>query len=197
MQSILGDREKASLKTLKKLKAQRLKYKEEFEQKSVSLNAAIKRKESEAILDAVMSVFSAVTSLLSGSLSALGELGDAAEAIKKLVKTLTKIKALISRINTIIETLGALVTSVMDTYNKVNVVQEGHNPNFKNDEAEDISYESLDNTIKDFDQSKVDDIIKKLSQLDAADVLEWDLAAKQVEGMMDASLSAEVPETLG
>ena len=196
LQQLLGDREKGSLATLQKLKSLRKKYEAEYKKNSKKFDAAIKRREREAILDAVMSVFSAITSLFSGSLSALGEIGDAAEAIKKLVKTITKIKALISRINTIIETLGGLVTSVMGTYNKINVVEEGHNPKFKNVKPKEISYKSLDKTSKDFDQSKVDDVTKKLSQLDAADVLEWDLAAKQVEGMMDASLSAEVPETL-
>ena len=76
-----------------------------------------------------MSVFSTLTSLLSGSLSAIGDLGKAAKSIKTLITTLNKITKLISRINTIIETLGGLVTSVMNTYNNVNVVQGGHNLN--------------------------------------------------------------------
>ena len=143
-----------------------------------------------------MSIISAITSLFSGSIAAIRDVGEVPEALAKLIKTLEKIEALVSRINTIIGTLGGLVTSVMDTYNKVNVEQEGFNPEFKNVNQEEIPYKSLEKTGKDFDQSKVDDIIEKLSKLDAADVLEWDIAAKQVEGMMDASLSADVPETL-
>ena len=175
-QKLLEKRVQDSSITLQKLKSQRLKYEQEYKDNSNKFNAAVKRRQAQAVLEAVMGVFGAIMSVFSGGIGAISQIGELSGAITKLVKTIKKIQKLIARITTIISTLSGLVNDVMATYNNINIVQEGFNPNF--------------------DPSKIDDVVNKVSNLNAADVLEWDIAAKQVEGMMDASLSAEIPETL-
>ena len=175
-QKILDTRAEDARKTLDKLRGKRMLYEREYKQNAVAFNAAVKRREAQAYLDAALSIFSAITSIFSGGIGAISQIGDLSNAITKLVKTIKKIQKLIGRITIIIETIANLATAVRDTYNNINVVQEGFNPKF--------------------DISQVEDVVNKVSNLDAADILEWDLAAGHVDGMMDASLSAEIPETL-
>ena len=175
----LEGQERNAKNTLKALKDKRIEYQAEYQENIQKFEEAVARREREAILDVVLSVFNGVMGLFSGGLGAITAADDVSKSVIRLLATIKNLKRMMNRIKTFIETIATFMGfagSVMDIYNNVNYVQEGYDPGF--------------------DATNIDTVVEKISGLNAADILEWDIAARQVEGMMDASLSAEIPETL-
>lgn len=187
---------KQSLIMLKKLQGKRQSFEREVEQGTAVFQAAVKRRQRQAVLDAVVSFFSAITSIFTGGISGIEKVGDVFKKFERMLSTIRKIANMIKRITALIETLGGLASNVMDSYNKVNVAQEGFDPGFTIKEQKEINWDKYDKQTKDYSDRKLNDILKQTSKLNAFEVLEWDLAKAHVEGMMDASLSAEIPEAL-
>ena len=170
--------------TLSEVTKSRKMYEEEVKNEKDEFQEALKKRQTHSIVEAVFSVFDAVTNIFSS-------VYNATHIISYIRKKFEGIQNTLKSIHSIIEKLKELDKRVMKKWKTsirrfkktasgaikivraehlVNIAQEGFDPDF-------------------------DGIKEDLGNIDAADLLKWNTAKSDIETMMDAALTAEIPES--
>ena len=171
-------------RTLCNVTISRKKYEEEVKNGKDEFQKAVEKRQTHAIVEAIFSVFDAITNIF----SSVYNVGHAISRIHKkfqgIQDTLKSIRLIITKLNELDKKVikrwktrtrrfkktasGAI--KIVQAEHLVNIAQEGFDPD-------------------------VDGIKEDLGNIDAADLLKWNKAKSDIETMMDAALTAEIPET--
>lgn len=164
----------------------RKKHEAQVEKLKDKFNEAVKKRQERAWFDVFLSAFNALIGIFSGNLSGISALSQLKEKIKKIAK-------LIERLTLIIGTLSGLVNLGGNVEKTIHEAQAGYGADITTVKPKQIDYEKLSTTSKYSDPSQVNTIVDQMSKLDAADVLQWVEAEKEIQGNLDASVTQEVP----
>ena len=167
------------------------KQQREFYQNEVALNketfqSAVRRRQVEAVAEAVFAAFDVATNLLSGSLNIIGAIKNLAKDFKNLKEAFTKISELLEKLRAFDKVIKPMWANHVGKFKKV---WEGS--------VKVIQAEKAVNVVKHGFDPGVQGMINKISDIDAADMLNWDIAKTDIETMMDSALTNEIPETYG
>ncbi|XP_066931050.1 uncharacterized protein [Clytia hemisphaerica] len=163
----------------------RRQYENEVKSEESEFKKGVKRRETEAYVEAAFTILDIAFSAFSGKFVDPGKLLETISRLHKLANTLKAIKRTITKI----KDMGKIT-----------------NDQFKNhfagwQKTSEFAGEFLKTTqsvkvAKDgFNPGEMDALLGKVLEVDPSDLLEWDVAIKDVETMMDSSLTAEVSET--
>ena len=186
-QKVLEGQEKSALQELIKLKDIRKKHETQVKKLKEKFNEAVKKRQARAWFDVFLSFFNAVIGIFSGNLRGTGALSQLKEKIEKIAR-------LIERVTLIIGTLSGLVNLGANVHITNYKAQAGYGADITTVKPTEIDYEKLHTTSKYFDPSQVNTTVDQMSKLDAADVLQWIEAEKEIQSNLDASVTQEVPE---
>lgn len=145
---------------------------------------AVKRRQSMAVTEAVFAAFDAVTSISSGILivgwatvKVANNFKTISEAFKKIREILEKLRKFDKEMRPIwakyvkkFKNIWEGSVKAVDAEKAINVAQHGFDPD-------------------------VQGILNDIGDIDAADMLNWDIAKTDIENMMDSALTNEIPET--
>ena len=165
------------------------KQQREFYQNEAILNketfqSAVRRRQAEAVAEAVFAVFDVATNLLSGSFNIIGAIKNLAKDFKNLKEAFTKISELLKKLHAFDKVIKPMWTNHVGKFKKV---WEGS--------VKVIQAEKAVNAVKHGFDPGVQGMINKIGDIDAADMLNWDIAKTDIETMMDSALTNEIPET--
>ena len=137
-----------------------------------------------AVTEAVFAVFDVATSLLSGGFNVAGAIKNLAKSFKTISEAFKKIREILEKLRQFDEKIRPIWTTyakkfkkvwegsvkVVEAEKEINVVQHGFDPD-------------------------VQGILDDIGDIDAADMLNWNIAKADIETMMDSALTNEIRET--
>ena len=171
-------------KSLKYSKEQRKFYQNEAALNKETFQSAVRRRQVETVAEAVFAVFDVATNLLSGSFNIVGAIKNLAKDFKNLKEAFTKISKLLKKLRAFDKVIKPMWTNHVGKFKKV---WEGS--------VKVIQAEKAVNVVKHGFDPGVQGMINKIGDIDAADMLNWDIAKSDIETMMDSALTNEIPET--
>ena len=171
-------------RTLRDVTKSRKTYEEEVKNGKNEFQKAVEKRQAHAIVEAVFSVFDAVTNIFSSVFNAAHAISRIHKKVKGIQETLKSIHLIITKLNELdkkvmkkwktrarrFKKTASGAVKIVRAEHLVNIAQEGFDPD-------------------------VDGIKEDLGKIDAADLLKWSKAKSDIETMMDAALTAEIPET--
>ena len=171
-------------KTFNESKAERKFYHNEVIQNKESFQAAVRRKQTMAVTEAVFAVSDVATSLLSGGFNVVGAIKNLAKSFKTISEAFKKIREILKRLRQFDEKIRPIWTKYAKKFKKV---WEGSVKVVEAEKAINVAQHGFDPDV----QGILDDV----GDIDAVDMLNWNIAKADIETMMDSALTNEIPET--
>ena len=170
---------------------ERLEHEKEVKSKEKGFKAAVRAREFQvygeaiiAVVDAGITIFSSIlnpANVFNGLMSA----GKKAKKLFELLKLLSTIKNIIKKLRELRKVTKKFFVKVMSKFKnlkELEVITAQH---------------SLKLAKAGMNPGDITQMVEEVGEIDASDLLKWDIVIKDVETMMDSGLTTEVPETYG
>ena len=165
-------------------KAKRRFYQNEAIQNKKSFQAAVRRRQTMAVTEAVFAVFDVATSLLSGGFNVAGAIKNLAKNFKTISEAFKKIGEILKKLRKFDKEMRPIWTKHAKKFKKV---WEGSVKVVEAEKAINVAQHGFD--------PDVQGILNDIGDIDATDMLNWNIAKADIETMMDSALTNEIPET--
>ena len=165
-------------------KAKRRFYQNEAIQNKKSFQAAVRRRQTMAVTEAAFAVFDVATSLLSGGFNVAGAIKNLAKNFKTISEAFKKIGEILKALRKFDKEMRPIWTKHAKKFKKV---WEGSVKVVEAEKAINVAQHGFD--------PDVQGILNDIGDIDATDILNWNIAKADIETMMDSALTNEIPET--
>ena len=152
-------------------------------QNKESFQAAVRRRQTMAVTEAVFSVFDVATSLLSGGFNVAGAIKNLAKNFKTISEAFKKIGKIFKKLRKFDKEMRPIWTKHAKKFKKV---WEGSVKVVEVEKAINVAQHGFD--------PDVQGILNDIGDIDATDMLNWNIAKADIETMMDSALTNEIPE---